>query len=64
MDRGTWRAIVNGVTKSRTQLSDFHFTHCDHQKLGPHTSLYTSVIPVMTLLTLSKENNNKKSAKR
>ena len=25
MDRGAWRAIVHGVTKSQTQLSDFHF---------------------------------------
>ena len=25
MDRGTWWAIVNGVTKSQTQLSDEHF---------------------------------------
>ena len=25
MDRGTWRAIVHGVTKSQTQLNDFHF---------------------------------------
>ena len=24
MDRGAWRATVNGVAKSRTQLSDFH----------------------------------------
>ena len=29
MDRGTWRAIVHGVAKSRTRLSDFTFTlHC------------------------------------
>ena len=26
MDRGDWRATVHGVTKSRTRLSDFHFT--------------------------------------
>ena len=26
MGRGAWRAIVLGVTKSRTQLSDYHFT--------------------------------------
>ena len=26
MDRGAWRATVHGVTKSWTQLSDFHFT--------------------------------------
>ena len=28
MDRGAWRATVCGVTKSRTQLSDFHFHYC------------------------------------
>ena len=26
MDRGAWWAIVHGVTKSRTRLSDFTFT--------------------------------------
>ena len=25
MDRGAWQATVHGVTKSQTQLSDFHF---------------------------------------
>ena len=25
MDRGAWRVIVHGVTKSWIQLSDFHF---------------------------------------
>ena len=25
MDRGAWQAIVHGVTKSQTQLSNFHF---------------------------------------
>ena len=25
MDRGAWQATVRGVTKSGTQLSDFHF---------------------------------------
>ena len=29
-DRGAWQAIVHGVLKSRTQLSDFHF-HYDSQ---------------------------------
>ena len=24
MDRGTWQATAHGVTKSQTQLSDFH----------------------------------------
>ena len=27
MDRGAWKAIVHGVTKSWTQLSNFTFTH-------------------------------------
>ena len=26
MDRGVWEAIVHGVTKSQTRLSDFTFT--------------------------------------
>ena len=26
MDREAWHAMVHGVTKSRTRLSDFHFT--------------------------------------
>ena len=25
MDREAWQAIIHGVTKSRTQLSNFHF---------------------------------------
>ena len=25
MDRGSWEAMVHGVTKSQTQLSDFRF---------------------------------------
>ena len=27
MDGGAWRAVVHGVAKSRTRLSDFTFTH-------------------------------------
>ena len=26
MDRGAWQATVYGVTKSQTQLTDFHFS--------------------------------------
>ena len=26
MNRGAWQAAVHGVSKSRTRLSDFHFT--------------------------------------
>ena len=30
MDRGGWEAVVHGVAKSRTWLSDFTFTFCFH----------------------------------
>ena len=28
MDRGAWQAIVHGLAKSLTRLSDFHSTFC------------------------------------
>ena len=28
MDRGVWWAIVFGIAKSRTRLSDYHFLSC------------------------------------
>ena len=34
MDRGAWWAAVNGVTKSRTRLSDFTFTFPCHALIG------------------------------
>ena len=33
MDREAWVAAVHGVTKSRTQLSDFTFTFSEDMKL-------------------------------
>ena len=27
MDRGAWQAVVHGVAKGQTGLSDFHFHH-------------------------------------
>ena len=36
MDRGAWWAIVHGVTKSRTQLSDWKFIH-SHFILSAYT---------------------------
>ena len=36
MDRGAWQAIVHGVTKSQTGLSDQHFHF--------HTTVYTLVL--------------------
>ena len=38
MDRGAWRAIVHGVTKSRTQLCDYIFTY-----VYPYISISLSI---------------------
>ena len=35
MDRGAWWAAVHGVTKSRTQLSDFPFSFHSHALENP-----------------------------
>ena len=40
MDRGAWRAIVRGVTKSQTQLSDLH-THIHNVYAHTHTDTHT-----------------------
>ena len=34
MDRGSWRAMVHGVTKSRTQLGSYVHTHSSLRKPG------------------------------
>ena len=42
MDREAWRAAVHGVAKSRTRLSDFHFTFFKLLSLGKFvTDQYT-----------------------
>ena len=41
MDGGAWWAAVHGVTKSRTQLSDFTFTfhfHALEKEMATHSS--------------------------
>ena len=42
MDRRTWQAIVHGVIKSLTQLSDFHFhdIHITYLTPVPYLSNY------------------------
>ena len=48
MDRGTWKAAVHGVTKSRTQLSDFTFTfhfHSLEKEMATHSSVLAWRIP-------------------
>ena len=48
MDRGAWRAAVHGVTKSRTQLSDFIFTfhfYALENEIATHSSVLAWRIP-------------------
>ena len=50
MDGGEWLATVHGVTKSRTQLSDFPFTfpfHAMEKEIATHTSVLARRIPGM-----------------
>ena len=49
-DRGAWWAAVHGVTKSRTQLSDFTFTfhfHSLEEEMATHSSVLAWRIPGM-----------------
>ena len=48
MDGGAWWAAVHGVTKSRTQLSDFTFTfhfHVLEKEMATHSSALAWRIP-------------------
>ena len=48
MDRGAWWATVHGVTKSRTQLSNFTFTfHASEKEMATHCSVLAWRIPGM-----------------
>ena len=48
MDRGAWWAAVQGVVKSRTQLSDFTFPfpfHALEKEMATHSSVLAWRIP-------------------
>ena len=48
MDGGAWWAAVHGVTKSRTQQSDFTFTfhfHALEKEMATHCSVLARRIP-------------------
>ena len=48
MDREAWHAVIHGVTKSRTRLSDFTFTfhfHALEKEMGTHSSVLAWRIP-------------------
>ena len=43
MDGGAWQAVVHGVAKSRTRLSDFPFAfhfHALEKEMATHSSVY------------------------
>ena len=48
MDREVWRAVIHGVAKSRTRLSDFTFTfqfHALEKEMVIHSSVLAWRIP-------------------
>ena len=48
MDGGAWWAVVHGVSKSRTRLSDFTFTfhfHASEKEMATHSSVFAWRIP-------------------
>ena len=48
MDGGAWWAAVYGVSRSRTQLSDFTFTfyfHTQEKEMATHSSVLAWRIP-------------------
>ena len=48
MDGGAWRAIVHGVAKSRTRLSNFTFTfhfHALEKEMATHSTVLALKIP-------------------
>ena len=50
MDGGAWQAVVHGVSKSQTRLSDFTFTfhfHALEKEMVTHSSVLAWRIPGM-----------------
>ena len=48
MDREAWRAVIHGVAKSRTRLSDFTFTfhfHALEKEMATRSSVLAWTIP-------------------
>ena len=50
MDKEAWRAVIHGVAKSQTRLSNFTFTfqfHALEKEMATHSSVLAWRIPVM-----------------
>ena len=48
MDREAWRAVIHGVAKSQTRLSDFTLTfpfHALEKEMATHSSVFAWRIP-------------------
>ena len=48
MDRGAWKAAVQGVARSQTRLSNFTFTfhfHALEKEMGTYSSVLAWIIP-------------------
>ena len=48
MDGGAWKAVVHGVAKSQTRLSDFTFTsyfHALEKEMATHSTVLARRIP-------------------
>ena len=58
MDRGSWCAIVHGVTKSQTQLHNKHFllpTFCTHTHTHTHQNQWDAITSVF--IPIPKKGN-------
>ena len=53
MDRGAWQATVHGITKSRTQLSDFTITSIIKNKVPVCAWVYLWVLCLVPLVCIS-----------
>ena len=61
MDEGAWRAIVHGITKSRTRLSDFTISHEDVENRGENNLFvqswsHHSPVPTRVLAQTTKSD--------
>ena len=57
MDRGAWQAIVHGVTKSQSLLSEFHFFILLFISINKNNYFQTKSISIKVLTLLGKRQD-------